>query len=92
MIEAMLSGVPVIALRRGSVPEVVDEGLTGAVCADLGEMVAAVRGAHLFDRARVRAHASRRFSAQRMAEGYLGAYRRALEEAARRGEQSKLGA
>jgi glycosyltransferase involved in cell wall biosynthesis len=92
MIEAMLSGVPVIALRRGSVPEVVDEGLTGAICADMGEMVAAVRCAHLFDRARVRAHAARRFSALRMAEGYLGAYRRALEEAARGGEQSKLGA
>ena len=43
MIEAMLSGVPVIGHARGAVPEVVDDGITGVVCDDASEMVAAVR-------------------------------------------------
>ena len=82
MIEAMLSGVPVIALGRGSVPEVVDEGLTGAICEDLEEMVWAAKAARHFDRARVRRHAVRRFSAARMAAGYLEVYEKVLQAAA----------
>ena len=78
MIEAMLSGVPVLALSRGSVPEVVDEGLTGTICETPADLAMAAKVAHLFDRGRVRAHAQRRFSAARMAESYLGVYERVL--------------
>jgi glycosyltransferase involved in cell wall biosynthesis len=75
MIEAMLSGVPVLALARGSVPEVVDAGLTGAPCANLDEMVAAARTAGAaFDRRRVRAVARHRWSSARMARDYLALY------------------
>ena len=74
MIEAMLSGVPVIALRRGSVGEVVDEGKTGFICDTVDDMARAAASAHLLDRAVVRAHAVRRFSAARMANDYLAVY------------------
>ena len=76
MIEAMLSGVPVIATDRGSVGEVVEDGKTGAVCGSQTEMVAAARMADkLFDRAKIRAWAQERWSAARMASDYLRLYR-----------------
>ena len=78
MIESMLSGVPVIALRRGSVPEVIDEGTTGFICETTDDMVRAAAGAHLVDRAAVHARAVRRFSAERMAQAYLTVYREVL--------------
>ncbi|MCA1826990.1 MAG: glycosyltransferase family 4 protein [Myxococcales bacterium] len=78
MIEAMLSGVPVIALARGSVPEVIDDGITGVLCDDPTEMVAAARIADkLFDRQRIRELAVGRWSADRMARDYLRIYRAA---------------
>ena len=82
MIESMLSGVPVLALRRGSVPEVVDEGLTGMICEDADDLLHAARSVHLLDRDRVRAHARRRFSASRMAQAYLAVYDQAIRVAA----------
>ncbi len=88
MIEAMLSGVPVLALDRGSVREVVDEGITGTVCADEEELVAAAKGAGRFDRALVRAHAQRRFSATHMAERYLRLYQSVLRQSAAGLEES----
>jgi glycosyltransferase involved in cell wall biosynthesis len=76
MIEAMLSGVPVIGLARGSVPEVIENGVTGVCCASVTEMVGAARGAEaMFDRSRVRAAAQQRWSASRMADEYLSLYR-----------------
>ncbi len=75
MIEAMLSGVPVIATDRGSVGEVVEDGKTGVVCAGQTEMVAAARiSATLFDRAKIRARARERWPAARMAADYLRLY------------------
>jgi glycosyltransferase involved in cell wall biosynthesis len=75
MIEAMLSGVPVIAADRGSVGEVVEDGVTGTVCATQTEMVAAARiSATLFDRAKIRARAQQRWSSARMASDYLRLY------------------
>jgi glycosyltransferase involved in cell wall biosynthesis len=75
MIEAMLSGVPVIGLARGSVPEVIEDGVTGVCCASVTEMVRAARRAEaLFDRSRVRAAAQQRWSASRMAGEYLSLY------------------
>jgi glycosyltransferase involved in cell wall biosynthesis len=78
MIEAMLSGVPVLGLSRGAVPEVVDDGITGVICDDPTEMVAAARIADkLFNRQRIRMEAVKRWSARRMAEEYLQLYRAA---------------
>jgi glycosyltransferase involved in cell wall biosynthesis len=85
MIEAMLSGCPVIAFRRGAAPEVVEEGVTGHLVSTAEEMAEALRGVRGFDRARCRARARARFSAVRMASDYLHVYR----EAARAGAPAR---
>jgi glycosyltransferase involved in cell wall biosynthesis len=78
MIESLLSGVPVLANGRGSVPEVIEDGVTGVICDDPAEMVAAARVSEkFFDRARIRRLAEERFSAARMAADYLRLYRAA---------------
>jgi glycosyltransferase involved in cell wall biosynthesis len=80
MIEAMLSGTPVLALPRGSVPEVVEDGVTGFVCADEEEMARRLRQivAHGFDRRRCHARALQRWSARRMVREHLALYRTLL--------------
>jgi glycosyltransferase involved in cell wall biosynthesis len=78
MIEAMLCGTPVLALRHGSVPEVVDEGITGWICDSPSEMTRRLAGIGALDRAACRAHAAARFSRRRMVGDYLAVYRRAL--------------
>jgi glycosyltransferase involved in cell wall biosynthesis len=75
MIEAMACGTPVIAYRSGSVPEVVDEGVTGFVVESEAEAVQAIGRLGELDRRRVRTHFEQRFTAKRMAEEYLGIYR-----------------
>ncbi len=82
MIEAMLSGCPVVAFRRGSVPEIVEEGVTGFIVRDEEEMAAILRGpAHpaRFDRARCRRRAIERFASDRMVDDYLAVYATAFE-------------
>lgn len=74
MIEAMACGTPVIAYRRGSVPEVIEHGLTGLVVDDEDEAVTAVRRASMLDRVRVRHRFEERFSVERMVAGYCGLY------------------
>jgi glycosyltransferase involved in cell wall biosynthesis len=78
MIEAMACGTPVIASRRGSVPEVIDEGVTGFIVDSEAEAVAAARQLHRFDRARIRRVFEERFTARRMTEDYLNIYRRLI--------------
>jgi glycosyltransferase involved in cell wall biosynthesis len=80
MIEAMACGTPVIAFRRGSVPEVLEDGVTGFIVDSVEEAVAAVGRIPSLDRARVRREFERRFTDVRMAEGYLDVYRTLLEE------------
>jgi len=75
MIESMACGTPVIAYRSGSVPEVIDEGVTGFIVSDEDEAVAATRKLHQLDRATVRATFDRRWTARRMAEDYVEVYR-----------------
>jgi len=81
MIESMACGTPVIAYNRGSVPEVIDDGVTGFVVEDELSAVAAVNRLHDLSRARVREQFERRFTARRMALDYLAAYRRLIERA-----------
>jgi len=74
VVEAMICGTPVVAYRCGSMPEVVDEGVTGALVRDVAEAVVAVERVALFDRAACRERAVRRFSADRMVDDYLTVY------------------
>jgi glycosyltransferase involved in cell wall biosynthesis len=74
MIEAMANGTPVIATRRGAVPEVVDDGITGFVVDDVESALAALPRALLLDRRRVRQQFERRFSGERMARDYVAVY------------------
>jgi glycosyltransferase involved in cell wall biosynthesis len=76
MIEAMACGTPVIGLRCGSVPEVIDPGLTGFVVSTIDEAVAAVAVAGSLDREAVRAVFDRRFTVERMARDYEAVYER----------------
>ena len=75
MIEAMACGTPVIAMRRGSVPEVMDDGVSGFIVDSEAEAVAAVARLPTLDRARVRKQFEARFTARRMAEDYVSVYR-----------------
>jgi glycosyltransferase involved in cell wall biosynthesis len=81
MIEAMACGTPVIAFNRGSVPEIVDDGLTGFVVEDETSAVSAVSRLSQLNRDTVRKQFEARFTARRMALDYLAAYR-SLTEAA----------
>ena len=78
MIEAMLVGTPVIAFARGSVMEVVEDGVTGYVVRDVDEMAARLRDIASFDRRRCRQRAQERWSTMRMARDYVAIYEGAM--------------
>ena len=75
MIEAMACGTPVIAFRCGSVPEVIDEGVSGYIVTDVDEAVQAVQRLDALDRAAVRTAFEARFSVERMAQDYVKIYK-----------------
>jgi glycosyltransferase involved in cell wall biosynthesis len=81
MIEAMACGCPVIAFRRGSVPEVVEHGHTGFIVDDVASAVAAVGRLGELDRAAVRRRFEERWTARRMAEDYVRIYERLADAA-----------
>ena len=74
VVESMVCGTPVLAYRRGSMPEVVDEGITGLLVDDLDSAVEALPDVVGLDRAGCRRVAERRFSAERMVDDYLRLY------------------
>src|SRR3954447_4809862 len=78
MIEAMASGTPVVALRRGSVLEIVQHGATGWICDDPDELPAALRRCDELEPSACVAHVRNRFSARVMAQGYEDVYRRVI--------------
>lgn len=78
MIEAMACGTPVIAWNRGSVPEIVEDGVTGFVVSSEAEAVEALHRIDRLDRAEIRRRFEARFTAERMARDYLALYQRLL--------------
>ena len=75
MIEAMACGTPVIAYNRGSVPEIIEHGVTGFIVENEAEAVAALAKLDQLPREQVRRRFEERFTARRMAEDYLDVYR-----------------
>ncbi len=82
MIESLAAGTPVVALRRGSVPEVLTDGVSGFICDSLDEMVSAVGRLPLLTPENCRTEAER-FSASAMADQYLTVYERLIAEGGR---------
>jgi glycosyltransferase involved in cell wall biosynthesis len=79
LIEAMATGTPVIAFGNGSVPEIVEDGVTGFVVENITEAAAAVPFARQLDRRAIRKRFEEQFTAERMARDYLALYRRVLD-------------
>lgn len=79
MIEAMACGTPVIAWNCGSVPEIIEQGVTGFIVSNEREALEAIRRVGTLDRAAVRAAYQRRFTATAMASAYLRLYQQLLD-------------
>jgi glycosyltransferase involved in cell wall biosynthesis len=79
MIEAMACGTPVVAFRRGSVPEVIDDNVTGFIVESIDDSLRAVEKIQRFDRSRCRKVFEERFSAARMAADYVKMYERLVK-------------
>ena len=84
MIEAMATGTPVIAWRKGSVPKVIDEGVTGFVVNSIEGAVRAVGQIGDLDRTAVRRRFEARFTASQMASKYLAVYKELVAGSKRR--------
>ncbi|MCP3731154.1 glycosyltransferase family 4 protein [Sphingomonas sp. MG17] len=78
VIEAMACGTPVIAMNRGSMPELIEHGVNGYLVDSIGDAVAAIGRAGELDRAAIRQTVIDRFSVERMADAYLALYARIL--------------
>jgi glycosyltransferase involved in cell wall biosynthesis len=79
VVEAMACGTPVIAGRRGSMPEIVDHAENGFLVDSQEDAVAAVHASRTLDREAVRASVEERFDVERMVDDYLALYRRVVE-------------
>lgn len=80
VVEAMACGTPVIAYARGSMPELIRDGVGGYLVRDIEEAVAAVGACGDLDRLAVRASVEGRFDVERMVDGYLEVYRRVVSD------------
>ncbi|MBS0561501.1 MAG: glycosyltransferase, partial [Proteobacteria bacterium] len=83
MIEAMACGTPVIAYPSGSVPEIIEDGLTGFLVRDEAEAAAAVERLPTLSRGAIRRRFEQRFTARRMAADYVALYQRLARRPAR---------
>ena len=79
MIEAMACGTPVIAFRRGSVPEVIDDGVTGFIVDNMEQAIAAAGKVGQLDRQKFRARCEERFTNHRMAQDYVNIYQKLID-------------
>ena len=74
LVESMLCGTPVVAMRLGAVPEIVEDGVSGFAVPNADELVRAIPKCLALDRRRIREQAAQRFSAERMARDYVKVY------------------
>jgi glycosyltransferase involved in cell wall biosynthesis len=84
MIEAMACGTPVLAFRKGSVPEIMEDDVTGRIVSSVEDAILALPKVIALDRRTIRARFEERFTAARMAKDYVNVYRSLLKK------QSKL--
>ncbi|KIU26738.1 glycosyl transferase [Sphingomonas melonis] len=80
VVEAMACGTPVIAINRGSMPELIEDGVTGFLVNSVDEAIAAVARLPQIDRVACRRAVAERFSVERMADRYIQLYRRILDQ------------
>ncbi|MGB8526669.1 MAG: glycosyltransferase family 4 protein [Rhodoplanes sp.] len=80
MIEAMACGTPVLAFRNGSVPEIIEDNVTGRIVSSIDEAMLALPEVIALDRRTVRRRFEERFSATRMAKDYVNVYRKLLKQ------------
>ena len=83
MIEAMACGTPVLAFRSGSVPEIIEDGVTGRIVSSIDEAILALPEVIALDRRTIRRRFEERFTAARMAKDYVNLYRKLLKSASR---------
>lgn len=76
LIEALACGTPVLAYRCGSIPEIIEDGVTGFICDNLEEMVSSIDRLPLIRRQRCRDSFTTRFTVERMVHDYLAVYQR----------------
>jgi glycosyltransferase involved in cell wall biosynthesis len=81
-IEALACGTPILAYRRGSVPEIIDDGQTGFICDTVDQMVNAVSRVSTLDRKHCRQVFEKRFTLKRMVQDYLAAYETLVDQPA----------
>jgi glycosyltransferase involved in cell wall biosynthesis len=84
MVEAMACGTPVLAFKRGSVPEVVEDGITGFICKNAEEMAEQVMNVHQLDRLKIRHAAETKFSDDEISNNYLQLYKKMIERKRKR--------
>jgi glycosyltransferase involved in cell wall biosynthesis len=90
LIESLACGTPVLAYRRGSIPEIIEHGVTGLISEHVGEMASQVEALTALDRRRCRQVFDERFTAERMTTDYLAIYQRLIQEAAAFPRQQEL--
>jgi len=83
MVEAMACGTPVLAFGRGSVPEIVNDGISGWICSDAADMAERIASPGI-DPDACRGWVERHFSSERMVDRYLEVYDRAQSDAVNR--------
>jgi glycosyltransferase involved in cell wall biosynthesis len=89
MIEAMSCGTPVLTYRAGSVPEIIDEGVTGMIVDNIDQARIALVQVAALDRRKVRSRFEERFTARRMAKDYVRVYKGLVRHAAQQGRNAR---